>query len=120
MATIIDLGKIRFEYQGVYSGSTTYEWNDVVKYGGNLYVYKYGTATSGNVPTNATYWDMMMEGFNFEGAYDAATTYNIGDGFYLPTYAMTVATSTLAAMLPVSGSPYFFFVVCVFEDIRYY
>lgn len=91
MATIIDLGKIRFEYQGVYSGSKVYEWNDVVKYGGNVYVYKYGTALSGNVPTNTTYWDLMMEGFNFEGVYNAATTYVIGDGF---SYGGTVYVVT--------------------------
>jgi uncharacterized membrane protein YadS len=56
MATIIDLGKIRFDFKGVYAGGTTYEVNDVVKYGGNLYVYTYGIATSGNVPTNMSYW----------------------------------------------------------------
>ena len=82
MATIIDLGKLRFEYRGEWSNSTTYEANDVVKYGGNLYVYKYGLKTSGNVPQTASlYWDLMVEGFKFEGAYDSDTTYNVGDGF---------------------------------------
>ena len=82
MATIIDLGKLRFEYRGEYSPSTTYEANDVVKYGGNLYVYKYGMNTSGNTPqTGSLYWDLMVEGFKFEGAYDSDTTYNVGDGF---------------------------------------
>ena len=82
MATIIDLGKLRFEYRGEWSNSTTYEANDVVKYGGNLYVYKYGLKTSGNVPQTASlYWDLMVEGFKFEGAYDSDKTYNVGDGF---------------------------------------
>ena len=82
MATIIDLGKLRFEYRGEWSNSTTYEANDVVKYGGNLYVYKYGLKTSGNIPqTSSLYWDLMVEGFKFEGAYDSDTTYNVGDGF---------------------------------------
>ena len=82
MATIIDLGKLRFEYRGEYSAATTYEANDVVKYGGNLYVYKYGLNTSGNTPQSGSlYWDLMVEGFKFEGAYDSDTTYNIGDGF---------------------------------------
>ena len=82
MATIIDLGKLRFEYRGEWSNSTTYEANDVVKYGGNLYVYKYGLKTSGNIPQTASlYWDLMVEGFKFEGAYDSDTTYNVGDGF---------------------------------------
>ena len=82
MATIIDLGKLRFEYRGEYNSGTTYEANDVVKYGGNLYVYKYGLKASGNTPqTGSLYWDLMIEGFKFEGIYDSSATYNIGDGF---------------------------------------
>ena len=104
MATIIDLGKIRFEYQGVYSGSTTYEWNDVVKYGGNVYVYKYGTATAGNVPTNDTYWDLMMEGFNFEGEYDSDTTYIIGDGFSYGGVVYVTTANTVQGQRPPHAS----------------
>ena len=29
----VDLGRLRFFYQGEYSGATEYELNDVVKYG---------------------------------------------------------------------------------------
>ena len=39
MPTIIDLGKLRFQFKGTYSAGTQYELNDVVKYGANLYVY---------------------------------------------------------------------------------
>ena len=104
MATVIDLGKIRFEYQGVYSGSTVYEWNDVVKYGGNVYVYKYGTATSGNVPTNTVYWDLMMEGFNFEGEYDSDTTYIIGDGFSYGGVVYITTANTVQGQRPPHAS----------------
>ena len=79
MSQILDLGKLRFVYKGAYSGSTTYELNDVVRYGGNLYVYKYTLETSANLPTNATYWDLMLEGIDFKGAYNNATAYKIGD-----------------------------------------
>jgi hypothetical protein len=79
MAQIIDLGKLRFVFKGSYSGATTYELNDVVRYGGNLYVYKYTLETSANLPTNATYWDLMLEGIDFKGAYNNATAYKIGD-----------------------------------------
>ena len=79
MAQIIDLGKLRFVFKGAYSGATTYELNDVVRYGGNLYVYKYSLETSANLPTNATYWDLMLEGIDFKGAYNNATAYKIGD-----------------------------------------
>ncbi len=75
----VDLGRLRFYYQGAYSGATEYELNDVVKYGGNVYVYKYATAATGNVPTNGTYWDLMVPGFNFEGVYNSGTAYQPGD-----------------------------------------
>jgi hypothetical protein len=79
MAQIIDLGKLRFVFKGAYSGSTTYELNDVVRYGGNLYVYKYTLETSANLPTNATYWDLMLEGIDFKGVYNNSTAYKLGD-----------------------------------------
>ena len=31
MSTIIDLGKIRFQFRGDYVNTTQYEYNDVVK-----------------------------------------------------------------------------------------
>ena len=105
MATIIDLGKLRFEYRGEWSNSTTYEANDVVKYGGNLYVYKYGLKTSGNIPqTCSIYWDLMVEGFKFEGSYDSDATYNIGDGFsYGGIVYITTANSISGTRPPNAG-----------------
>lgn len=79
MAQIIDLGKLRFVFKGAYSGSTAYELNDVVRYGGNLYVYKNVLEASGNLPTVTTHWDLMLEGIDFKGAYDNSTAYKIGD-----------------------------------------
>ncbi len=105
MATVIDLGKLRFEYRGEWTNATTYEANDVVKYGGNLYVYKYGLKTSGNIPQTASlYWDLMVEGFKFEGAYDSDTTYNVGDGFsYGGIVYITTANSISGTRPPNAG-----------------
>ena len=105
MATVIDLGKLRFEYRGEWTNATTYEANDVVKYGGNLYVYKYGLKTSGNIPqTSSLYWDLMVEGFKFEGAYDSDTTYNVGDGFsYGGIVYITTANSISGTRPPNAG-----------------
>tara|TARA_E500000331_G_scaffold132870_1_gene129940 strand:- start:1922 stop:6055 length:4134 start_codon:yes stop_codon:yes gene_type:complete len=80
MTQVIDLGKLRFYFAGQYANSTTYEQNDVVKYGGNVYVYIYSLKTSGNAPTNTTYWRLMIEGFSFDGRWDSTSTFNIGDG----------------------------------------
>jgi len=69
---------------GNYVHSTTYKTGDVVNYGG--YVYVANTNGTGNYPantdgtTNSSYWDLVVKGFDYQSdAYDAATTYNIGD-----------------------------------------
>ena len=80
MTQVIDLGKLRFYFAGQYSNTTTYEQNDVVKFGGNVYVYIFSLKTSGNPPTDTTYWRLMIEGFRFGGNWDSTSTFNIGDG----------------------------------------
>jgi hypothetical protein len=80
MSRIIDLGKLRFHFAGEWSGATQYEINDIVKYGGNVYVYTYALKTTGYLPTNTTYWALMVEGFKFRGVYNPATSYKVGDG----------------------------------------
>jgi len=59
MATI-DVGKLTFTHKGDYSSSTAYVANDVVYYStnGNAYIAK--QSTTGNVPTNATYWNLFV------------------------------------------------------------
>ena len=80
MTQLIDLGKLRFYFAGEYSPSTTYEVNDVVKYGGNVYVYTSVVAAAGVLPTNTSNWALMLKGINFEGVYSPATAYQVGDG----------------------------------------
>jgi hypothetical protein len=75
----IDLGRLRFYHQGVYSNGTTYEINDVVTYGGKSYVYINTTNAAGNLPTNATYWSKMADGMAPRGAWATGTAYFPGD-----------------------------------------
>jgi hypothetical protein len=77
--TLIDLGKLRFYWSDSWNSSTEYELNDVVKYGGNVYVYTNAVASTGNLPTNTTYFKVMVEGINFLGAYSTGTAYKPGD-----------------------------------------
>jgi hypothetical protein len=79
MTTLVDLGKLRFHFAGDWSDSTVYEPNDIVKYGGNVYVYTYLLKTSGNLPTNNIYWALMVEGFKFRGNYTSGLPYRVGD-----------------------------------------
>ena len=56
MATI-DLGRIKFKWQGAYNGATAYVVDDVVESSGSAYVCI--LASTGNTPPNATYWELM-------------------------------------------------------------
>ena len=56
MATI-NLGSIKFKWQGAYAGGTAYTVDDVVSYQGSSYICI--QASTGNLPTNATYWEQM-------------------------------------------------------------
>jgi hypothetical protein len=79
MAQILDLGKFRFDWKGSYNPATEYERNDCVQYGGNVYVYTLGTASTGNLPTDTAFWAIMVEGFNYRGIWATGTDYLISD-----------------------------------------
>ena len=61
MATI-NIGSLTFTHKGDYASGTAYVKNDVVYYStnGNAYIAK--QATTGNAPTNATYWNQFAQG----------------------------------------------------------
>ena len=79
MPQLIDLGRIRLQFLGAYSNTTVHKVNDVVRYGGNLYVYKNATNAAAILPTTTTHWSLMLEGFNFRGPWDVTATYIVGD-----------------------------------------
>ena len=75
MATI-NLGSIKFKWQGAYNGATAYTVDDVVSYNGSSYICI--LASTGNLPTNATYWEQMSQkgtdGTNGTDGTDLGTT----------------------------------------------
>jgi len=56
MATV-NLGSIKFNWQGAYDNATAYAVDDVVSSSGSSYICI--AATTGNAPPNATYWEQM-------------------------------------------------------------
>ena len=50
---------VSFIWEGAYSAGTTYAPNDAVSYNGSSYMCK--LASTGNLPTNTTYWDLMAQ-----------------------------------------------------------
>ena len=79
MAQLIDLGKLRFNFTGDYDNSETYEYNDVVAYGANSYVYINSVASSGNLPTDEDFWAIIVTGVQFEGDWNDTTEYQKND-----------------------------------------
>ena len=105
MAQILDLGKLRFNWTGDYNGSTLYSYNDLVKYGPNLYVYKAVAASSGSTPpSDGAKWALVSEGIFWRGTYTAGTLYFendlVTDG--TSTFIVTVqhTSPTPAGLLP--------------------
>ena len=72
MATI-NLGSIKFNWKGTYAGGTAYVVDDVVSYNGSSYICI--LASTGNLPTNATYFEQMSSaGTNGTNGTDVGTT----------------------------------------------
>jgi len=58
MATV-NLGSIKFKWKGTYSGATAYTIDDVVEYNGSSFICI--SNSTGNLPTNATYFEQMSQ-----------------------------------------------------------
>jgi len=72
MATI-NIGSIKFKWKGTYNALTAYTVDDVVEYNGSSYICI--LASTGNLPTNATYFEQMSQaGTNGTDGTDLTTT----------------------------------------------
>ncbi len=65
----VDVGKIKLQWRGTYSGGTTYEIDDVVMYNDAITTSAYVCVanSTGNVPSSSgtvdtTYWNLMAQG----------------------------------------------------------
>jgi len=94
MTQLIDLGKLRFYFAGTWNSSQEYELNDIVKYGGNVYAYTHALATTGNLPTDTTYWKFVVGGIDFKGVYSPSTAYKIGEAVSYGAIVYIATTNT--------------------------
>ena len=53
----INIGSLKFNWKGTYNGSTPYAVDDVTEYNGSSYICI--LASTGNLPTNTTYFQPM-------------------------------------------------------------
>jgi hypothetical protein len=75
-ATAADVAKI--EWQGDYNGATAYEVNDAVNYNDSSYICT--AASTGNLPTDGSYWDVLAaKGVDGTGSGDMLAANNLSD-----------------------------------------
>jgi hypothetical protein len=88
-------------FAGAWSGTTRYKVNDVVGYGGQLYLCTtHHTSIATFEPAN---WSLFASGLQFEGAYNGATLYQPGD---VVTYGSNsyVAVQSTTGNLPTNAT----------------
>ena len=96
------LGRIKFKWRGNWATSTAYLIDDVIKYGGNTYVCKVGHSAGAYLPTNTTYYDLLVEGISLQGDFATGTAYKIGESvIYLNSSYLAVIDNT--GQTPVVG-----------------
>jgi len=82
-------------FAGSWSSTTRYKINDVVSYGGQLYICTtHHTSISTFEPAN---WSLFASGLQFEGAYNGATLYQPGD-------VVTYGSNSYVAVLSTTGN----------------
>jgi hypothetical protein len=90
------------DWKGNWAATTLYKENDIVKYGGYVYICNNGHTSSTTLETNQANWDLFAESFDWKGAWATAINYKVNDlvkygGLvYLCNAAhLSAATSTL-------------------------
>ena len=86
------------DYKGAYAISTYYKVNDVVKYGGSLYICTTAHTSSASASSfNESNFAAYAEGLQWEDTWSAATAYEKGDVVTYGGYAYVAALEVAAA-----------------------
>jgi alpha-tubulin suppressor-like RCC1 family protein len=71
------LGKVRYNFKGIWQSSTSYLVNDTIIYLNRT--YRCVSNHSNQTPPNVTYWELMSATMNDQGTWNSSTTYATGD-----------------------------------------
>ncbi len=66
-------------WKGNWSSTTLYKENDIVKYGGYVYICNNGHTSSSTLEANQSDWDLFAESFDWKGNWSTTTTYKVND-----------------------------------------
>jgi len=93
------------DYKGDYALSTYYKVNDVVKYGGSLYICITAHTSSGAASSfDETKFNSYSEGLQFEDSYNSATNYQKGDIVTYGGYVYVAIVEVPAGNTPIDNA----------------
>ena len=84
------------EYRSNWVSDTRYRINDVVKYGGGLWICTtYHTSAATNLAADESNWAQFIEGLEFEDSWDVSVNYQPGDFVTYGGYSYVAATNNI-------------------------
>lgn len=102
----VQVGTVSNQFQGAYNSDTAYTVGNQTTYGSPASLYICIVNSTGNAPTNGTYWQEIssVSTANYLGAYNSGTSYLIGNQTsYEGSFYVCVSNSTGNAPSPSSG-----------------
>ena len=90
------------EYKGVWSGTTRYKLNDLVKESAGVWICTVGHTSSGAF--NPTNWNLWLEGLSFEGTWNSITIYQLSDVVLYGGYSYVSKLSNNTSAVPSTAS----------------
>ncbi len=91
------------EWKGDWSDTTLYKENDIVKYGGYVYVCNNGHTSSTTLEANQADWDLFAESFDWKSDWVAGTVYKVNDIVKYGGYTYLCNTAHTAAATDALG-----------------
>ncbi len=67
------------DWKGNWSGTTLYKINDIVKYGGYVYICNTGHTSASTLEADQGKWTLFAEGFDWKGDWTTSTAYKVND-----------------------------------------
>lgn len=95
------------EWKDDWSLNTTYKPNDIVKYGGYLYIANEGHTSAATVAlgleADQSKWDLFSEGFDYKSDWTVSTRYKVNDLVKYGAYIYTCITAHTSAATTALG-----------------
>jgi len=91
------------EWKGDWSDLTLYKENDIVKYGGYVYICNNGHTSQTILEDDQSSWDLFAESFNWESDWVAGTIYKVNDVVKYGGYTYLCNTPHTAAATDALG-----------------